>query len=423
MLLPVLAIVFSLSGLSALERYFQFIRLGVTPLAARTLPPAPEARALYDGLPILVARDLSLVAASAHLQAGSGPGEAVPALPVDLLVDGGRLAVGEAGRIEPPAELLADSEPERVAARAAPVVVARITGVGEELLEPLTVRGFTVAASSLAAGYDEAFLALRSVQVGDGPKRHAAACFAGQNESVDPDLGRVMLRRASPVNTQIGHAVGDEAFGIALAKAALEQSRRFVIYNEAYFSIPYPGGDIPLLYGVCTDVVIRAYRALGIDLQQKVVEARLAAGGRSISHRRTTVLKRFFARYGESLPVTDFSEDYRPGDIVTFDRPQNTGSRFHIAIVSDQIGASGDYMIIHNRGWGVQLEDALFVDRITGHYRYRVTPPPIVRHQGGVKNGTAFRSVPLPERKMQRPLRVGDARRTPAGRRDTNRVQ
>ncbi len=167
-------------------------------------------------------------------------------------------------------------------------------------------------------------------------------------------------------------------FAQSLVAAALEQQHGSVsIYQARYVRISYPGGDVSPFYGVCTDVVIRAYRALGVDLQREVQAARVGRGDTSIDHRRTETLRLFFARVGETLPVTDFAEDYRPGDIVTYYRPQNRSSTAHIAIVSDVMAPSGRPMIIHNRGFGVQLEDALFVDKITGHYRYRGTPEPI----------------------------------------------
>lgn len=169
---------------------------------------------------------------------------------------------------------------------------------------------------------------------------------------------------------QPGDADGWSAFGALLAGSAEAQIGDLVIYNDAYRRISYPMGDVPPLYGVCTDVIIRAYRTLGIDLQGEVQRARLGSGDTSIDHRRTETLRRLFARHGQALPVTTFAEDYRPGDIVTYYRPQNTRSRSHIAIVADRIGPSGRPMIVHNRGWGPQIEDALFADRITGHYRY-----------------------------------------------------
>jgi uncharacterized protein YijF (DUF1287 family)/plasmid stability protein len=159
-------------------------------------------------------------------------------------------------------------------------------------------------------------------------------------------------------------------FGLRLAQAAEAQVDGFVIYNDKYRSISYPMGDVPPLFGVCTDVVVRAYRALGLDLQELVHEAKSGSGDKNIDHRRTEVLRRFFAARGESLPITAYAEDYLPGDIVTYYRPQNRHNRSHIAIVSAMVAPSGRPMIIHNRGWGPQVEDALFVDQITGHYRY-----------------------------------------------------
>ncbi|MEQ1711979.1 MAG: DUF1287 domain-containing protein, partial [Hyphomicrobium sp.] len=159
-------------------------------------------------------------------------------------------------------------------------------------------------------------------------------------------------------------------FGAALATAALSQTREFVVYNDKYRRIAFPMGDVPSFYGVCTDVLIRAYRALSIDLQALVQQTRTGSGDPNIDHRRVDTLRRFFAAHGQSMPITEFAEDYRPGDIVSYWRPQNRHSRTHIAIVANEIGPSGRPMIIHNRGWGPQLEDGLFVDQITGHYRF-----------------------------------------------------
>lgn len=160
------------------------------------------------------------------------------------------------------------------------------------------------------------------------------------------------------------------SFGMKLAAAARAQTHEFVVYNDAYQSISYPMGDVSFLFGVCTDVVIRAYRTLDIDLQKLVFESGLGQRDRNIDHRRTAVLKSFFARYGETLPVSDRADDYQAGDIVTFYRPNNRGIRAHIAIVSDERGPSGAPMIVHNQGNGPELDDALFADPITGHFRY-----------------------------------------------------
>ncbi|MGE8940507.1 DUF1287 domain-containing protein [Leptospira interrogans] len=158
-------------------------------------------------------------------------------------------------------------------------------------------------------------------------------------------------------------------FGSRLAAAALAQTNDYVVYTAKYKRIAFPMGDLPPLHGACSDVVVRAYRALGIDLQQLVQAARLGRDP-NIDHRRTETLRRLFARFGKSLPVSIFPEEYQAGDIVTYYRPFSRVSRAHIAIVSNILAPSGRPMIVHNRGWGTQLEDALFADRITGHYRF-----------------------------------------------------
>ncbi|MEO0671479.1 MAG: DUF1287 domain-containing protein [Pseudomonadota bacterium] len=162
-----------------------------------------------------------------------------------------------------------------------------------------------------------------------------------------------------------------DAFGVALARAALAQSREIVVYSAKYQSLPYPMGDLPSGLGSCSDVVIRAYRSLGFDLQQATHLSRVGSGDRNIDHRRTNTLRRYFAKNGAELPVSPFPENYKPGDIVTYYRPFSRVSRAHVAIVSHLIAPTGRPYIVHNRGYGVQLEDALFVDRMTGHYRFR----------------------------------------------------
>jgi len=160
------------------------------------------------------------------------------------------------------------------------------------------------------------------------------------------------------------------AFGRALAAAARAQLDDFVIYNPRYVTLAYPRGDTQPLYGVCTDVVVRAYRTFGIDFQELIHTSRLGRGDPSIDHRRVEVIRRFLERHGTSFEISEFPEDFLPGDIVTYHRPEGRVSQQHIAVVADQIAPSGRPLIVHNRGWGPQLEDALFADRITGHYRF-----------------------------------------------------
>lgn len=180
-------------------------------------------------------------------------------------------------------------------------------------------------------------------------------------------------------------AVADRAVtsgDMTLVDAAKERARYRVVYDAAYYSIPYPNGDVPANVGVCTDVVIRAYRRIGIDLQRAVHEDMAAnfehypsrriwglkRPDSNIDHRRVPNLQTFFTRFGESLPVTQNAADYLPGDIVTWDI---TGAGPHIGIVIDERTFFGRRpMIVHNFGDGPEVEDMLFDYPVTGHYRY-----------------------------------------------------
>ncbi|HKD79104.1 MAG TPA: DUF1287 domain-containing protein [Candidatus Angelobacter sp.] len=164
--------------------------------------------------------------------------------------------------------------------------------------------------------------------------------------------------------------------------AAVERTHHAVRYDPAYVRLAYPGGDVPPETGVCTDEVIRAYRSVGVDLQKEVHEDMVAdftaypskrLWGRTspdanIDHRRVPNLMTFFSRKGEVLPLSTRSEDYQPGDLVTWDLG---GGLTHIGMVVDQKGLfSRRYMIVHNIGRGPKMEDVLFDWKITGHYRY-----------------------------------------------------
>ncbi|MFM2388581.1 MAG: hypothetical protein RLZZ437_136 [Pseudomonadota bacterium] len=167
-----------------------------------------------------------------------------------------------------------------------------------------------------------------------------------------------------------------------LISAARTQVGVTVIYDPAYVSLAFPGGDIDRARGVCTDVIIRAFRdAWGVDLQLALnrdmkadfaaypANWGLATTDRNIDHRRVPNLQTFLNRMGASLPVTSDPATFQPGDIVTWMLPGNLP---HIGILSDQIGASGAPLVLHNIGRGAQEEDRLFDFPITGHYR--ITP-------------------------------------------------
>lgn len=167
-----------------------------------------------------------------------------------------------------------------------------------------------------------------------------------------------------------------------LVAAALTQTTQSVRYDGSYFKIPYPNGDVPAHLGVCTDVIIRAYRNLGIDLQQLVHEdmrshfalypAKRNWGqtktDTNIDHRRVPNLQTFFTRHGKSLPISTQAQNYKAGDLVTW---RLTGNLPHIGIITDKKSTDGlRPLVVHNIGAGPQHEDMLFDHPITGHYRY-----------------------------------------------------
>ena len=166
-----------------------------------------------------------------------------------------------------------------------------------------------------------------------------------------------------------------------ILESALEQTETTTGYTQDYFTIDYPNGDVPAETGACTDVVIRAFRKAGVDLQKEVHEdmrSNFAAYPRkwgltrtdtNIDHRRVPNLQTFFDRKGRSLPISNDPNAFQPGDVVSWDL--NGKGLMHIGIVSHTIDRhSGRPMIIHNIGSGTRLEDRLFEWKIIGHYRY-----------------------------------------------------
>jgi uncharacterized protein YijF (DUF1287 family) len=165
-----------------------------------------------------------------------------------------------------------------------------------------------------------------------------------------------------------------------LIDAAIAQTKHQVTYDGSYRRIPYPNGDVPAHIGVCTDVIIRAYRAIGIDLQQRVHEDMRAAFSTypkvwgltrpdsNIDHRRVPNLQTYFRRHRAALAVTREAQKFKAGDMVTWMLPGNLP---HIGIVTNQHTPDGKRpLIVHNIGQGPRVEDMLFTYPITGHYRF-----------------------------------------------------
>jgi len=180
----------------------------------------------------------------------------------------------------------------------------------------------------------------------------------------------------------INWTFGQSDFFVQLADSALVLTKQDIQYDSSYFQLAYPNGDVPENKGVCTDVVIRAYRKLGIDLQKEVHEDMkanfdkypkkwgLSRPDKNIDHRRVPNLMTFFARHGTVKKISQNPNDYQPGDIVCWDL--NGRGLTHIGIVSRKKSKDGERnLIIHNIGAGQVLEDCLFNFTIIGHYSYK----------------------------------------------------
>jgi uncharacterized protein YijF (DUF1287 family) len=175
-------------------------------------------------------------------------------------------------------------------------------------------------------------------------------------------------------------SVAQVNFSQKLSAAAIALTLQSVQYDPSYFSIPYPNGDVPADKGVCTDVIIRAYRKVGIDLQKEVHEDMkknfklypnnwgMKNTDTNIDHRRVPNLTKFFERHGRTLKISTLADDYKPGDIVTWNLG---GAIVHIGIVVDRKSADAKrYLIVHNIGRGQEVADCLFSYTIIGHFRF-----------------------------------------------------
>lgn len=175
-------------------------------------------------------------------------------------------------------------------------------------------------------------------------------------------------------------ANGQTDFFTRLSDATCELTKQEVVYDPAYFKINYPNGDVPSGKGVCTDVVIRAYRKLGIDLQKEVHEDMklnfskypkswvMKQPDKNIDHRRVPNLMMFFTRHGQVKPITNNPDDYLPGEIVCWNLG---GGITHIGLVVNKKSSDKKRnLIVHNIGGGQVLADCLFEYKIIGHYKY-----------------------------------------------------
>lgn len=171
------------------------------------------------------------------------------------------------------------------------------------------------------------------------------------------------------------HALSREDTQKVLKRARLEVKNK-VKYDPAYRRIAFPGGDINQERGVCTDLVIRAYREIGKDLQYLIFRDRIRnpsvyGGGRpdkNIDHRRCRTQLIYMRRHALSLTKDSAKQErWHPGDLVYWDL--NGRNILHVGIISDKKNKDGRPLVIHNLGPHPTEDDSLTKWKIIAHYR------------------------------------------------------
>lgn len=206
--------------------------------------------------------------------------------------------------------------------------------------------------------------------------------FCGFNFACRTNISSFIQSKNLAASTEKPKLAGIQSGEIKkLLESADDQLKTTKNYDPSYVVISYPMGDVPAETGVCSDVIIRAFRNAGVDLQKEIHEDMTAnfsaypqkwglkSPDSNIDHRRVPNLQAFFTRRGKSLPITQNAADYKPGDVVAYDLDGK--GMTHVAIVSNLWNDSTKrFSLIHNIGDGVIAEDKIFDWKIIGHYRY-----------------------------------------------------
>jgi uncharacterized protein len=189
--------------------------------------------------------------------------------------------------------------------------------------------------------------------------------------SCDRSTRTIPFTSSEPVTSTITNPIARKLVAGGIAQTSVTKT-----YDPAYVALKYPGGDVPASMGVCTDVIVRAYRQIGVDLQQVVHEDMrrnfgvypklwgLKQPDKNIDHRRVANLMTFLDRRGAALPI---NREYLPGDLVTYDLGEKIG--LHVAIVTN-IKTNDGYQMVHNACCGTKVETIPRSWKINGHYRY-----------------------------------------------------
>jgi uncharacterized protein len=212
--------------------------------------------------------------------------------------------------------------------------------------------------------------------------------WSASNSAAPGLIAARVERQAEPPASQAVRRVAERRADVTprerLIAAGVEQTAYTTSYDPAYVKLAYPGGDVARETGVCADVIVRAFRACGVDLQKEVHEDmarsfaaypqlwRARGPDANIDHRRVANLMKWFERRGKALGVSDRAEDYAPGDVVAWDLGNG---RLHIGLVTDVKTGGGDdsphgLAVVHNISAGAQLEPVLFAWKVIGRYRY-----------------------------------------------------
>jgi uncharacterized protein YijF (DUF1287 family) len=185
--------------------------------------------------------------------------------------------------------------------------------------------------------------------------------------------------KGAAADNLIRRPVSDTSQIKLVVESAIEQTKHTIEYDPSYVKLAYPGGDVPIERGVCADVIVRAFRSAGVDLQEEIYEDMGRSFGKypttwgarkpdsNIDHRRVPNLMTFFSRTGKSVTITNRQSDYLPGDVVAWELDNHL---LHIGLVTDAVAdRTQNYSMVHNIGAGARLEDVLFAWKIIGHYR------------------------------------------------------
>jgi uncharacterized protein YijF (DUF1287 family) len=209
---------------------------------------------------------------------------------------------------------------------------------------------------------------------------------AGDRDEVRPLLVEARMREGTAAHDRDADGIPDALDVLIGAKKEVLNAESYTAEAEDYISMKYPGGDVPRNIGVCTDVIVRAVRNSGWDLQKELHEdiRRTKAaypmvkgtGDASIDQRRVGTLLPYFKRHWEqhSAKLADPKDPWRPGDVIFMDTFPNKSGPDHIGIVSDRVDDQGLPLIVNNWTDGTVVSEMDLMTFVPVMYRFRLPP-------------------------------------------------